>query len=116
MPDRYQPGGGQHRRQPEDHRVLDGRHRRAEQGPAGEQQRCPQRVRSASRRRKPLHVFALQAGLLSLVLVYLPGMDRVYPALFNAHAEVVYNVALELLSEDQFEEWVRAEEMIGPKA
>ena len=52
----------------------------------------------------------------SLVLVYLPGMDRVYPALFNAHAEVVYNVALELLSEDQFEEWVRAEEMIGPKA
>ncbi len=48
---------------------------------------------------KPLHRFALQAGLLALLLGFLPGMQRVFPTLFNAQAEWVLNAGMQVLSD-----------------
>jgi len=41
-------------------------------------------------RRKPIPVFAVQAALIGVALVFLPGVSHVYPKLFNAHANVVF--------------------------
>lgn len=49
-------------------------------------------------RPKRVHVFAAQATALALLLGFLPGMDRVYPALFNAHAQVVFNGVLAVVA------------------
>jgi hypothetical protein len=49
---------------------------------------------SSETQAKRAQVFLLQAALLSLLLGFLPGTDRVYPTAFNAHAQVVFNAAL----------------------
>lgn len=46
--------------------------------------------RSRATTRKPLDVFVLQAAALGLLLLFLPGMDGVYPTAFNAHANVLF--------------------------
>jgi hypothetical protein len=48
--------------------------------------------------RKPVQVFAVQAAALGVLLGFLPGMDRIYPMLFNAHAQPVYNAVLAVVA------------------
>ena len=58
--------------------------------------------RGASRaRRKPAQVFLVQAAALALLLGFLPRMDRIYPTAFNAHAGVVFNLALAIASPER---------------
>ncbi len=56
---------------------------------------------SSRRRRKPVLVFAAQAALLGVLLGLLPVASQVYPRVFNAHAEVIYNAALGVLSPER---------------
>lgn len=52
--------------------------------------------------RKPVQVFAVQATALALLLglppLVVPGLDRVYPTLFNAHAQLAYNAVLAVVA------------------
>lgn len=44
----------------------------------------------AAPKRKPVSVFAVQAALIGIVLIALPGVSEVFPKLWNEHANLVF--------------------------
>jgi hypothetical protein len=42
-------------------------------------------------KRKPIALFAVQAAVLGLALLFLPGVRHVYPRVFNEHANLVFH-------------------------